>query len=373
VNVMQVVPSIAFGGAELMAVDLARGLRDRGLSVSLVSLYDCPPGPLRARIDTDLRGVEYESLGKIVGFDPGAVQRLRDAMRRHGVDVVHSHQHALRYVLAASLVGSKRCHVHTLHTPEPAQRTVVNNMLHRLSRLAGVKTVAVAPIVAASYTEAGRYGELPVVPNGVDTNRFRPDRAAGAAWRDEMGLPDSAVVFVCVARFHPLKNHEALIRAFAAVAAARPELSLVLAGDGLTRGEAEITAGSLGLEDRVRFLGATTRVTEVLAGSDVFVLASRWEGNPISILEAMAAGLPIVAPEVGGIGGVVRPAVDGHLFGAGDDHGFRVALAALADSQEMRRTMGLAARERVLTSFSLEAMVDGYLAVYGAPVRPDSR
>lgn len=372
-KVMQVVPSIDFGGAELMAVNLARGLRDRGISVSLVSLYDCSVGPLRTMIDTDLRGVAYESLGKRVGFDPKIVGRLREAIRRHEVELVHSHQHALRYVLAARFAAGRRGHVHTLHTPEHAQRTLVNDLLHRISRLTAVKTVAVAPQVAASYTEAGRFDELSVVPNGVDTNRFRPDRTAGATWRAEWGLPDSALVFVCVARFHPLKNHEVLIRAFAALARTRPDVSLVLAGDGPTRGAMELAAGSLGVGDRVRFLGATTRVADVLAGSDVFVLASRWEGNPVSVLEAMAVGLPVVAPRVGGIGDVVRTAVDGILYEAGDEPGLHGAMAALADSVELRRALGRSARKRVVTSFSVETMVDGYLAIYGAWARDGRR
>ncbi len=363
-HVMQVVPSLVFGGAEVMAVNLARGLRAQGITVDFVSLYDREDTSDSGRREFPLNDIHVETLGKRHGADPRAVVRLRRAIGQRRPDIVHVHQHAVRYVLAATM-GRTRTHVvHTLHTIESAQRSWVNNVLHLAARVAAVETVAVAPAVASSYTATGRYRELRVVPNGIDIRRFHADSAAGSSWRRRVGIDPAAVVFVCVARFHPLKDHELLVRAFADLAAECRDAVLVLAGDGPTRQTIESEVGRLGIASQVRFLGATGDVVSVLQGSDVFVLASRWEGHPLSILEAMAVGLPIIAPCVGGIGEIVSSGVNGTLVAAGDETMLAAAIRRLYESTTERHELGRRAREIAVESFSLEVMTDAYLAIY---------
>ena len=142
---------------------------------------------------------------------------------------------------------------------------------------------------------------------------------AGSSWRRQVGIEPAAVVFVCVARFHPRRTTSS----WSAPSLTWPPNAVMPCwcwqATGPTRQSIESEVGRLGFASQVRFLGATGDVVSVLQGSDVFVLASRWEGHPLLILEAMAVGLPIIAPCVGGIGEIVSSGVNGILVDGGDE------------------------------------------------------
>jgi glycosyltransferase involved in cell wall biosynthesis len=129
---------------------------------------------------------------------------------------------------------------------------------------------------------------------------------AGAAanrdrWRAQNGFSAADLLFVCVARLYVQKNHKTLVEAFASGLATVAGAKLLLAGDGHLRNEVEAQVQALGLANRVHFLGRRDDIPELLAACDIFSLASLWEGNPLSVMEAMAAGLPCVVTAVGGV------------------------------------------------------------------------
>ena len=166
-----------------------------------------------------------------------------------------------------------------------------------------------------------------------------------------------------VARFEPQKDHACLLRA---LAGAPGKWRAVLVGDGPTHPAAEALARELGIADRVSFPGSRDDVPDVLAGAHVFSLASRWEGLPRTILEAMRAGLPVVASDVDGVGEAVADEETGFLVPAGDSAALGRRLGQLFAYPSLRKRMGDAGRRRYEESFTFERMVAETAAVYDA-------
>lgn len=174
---------------------------------------------------------------------------------------------------------------------------------------------------------------------------------------------DRPPTVVCVAALRPEKGHDTLLAAFATVLDAIPEARLVLVGDGPERGAIEATIGAGGMSASVDLRGRVAEIWPHLADADVFVLASPAEALGIAIMEAMAAGLPVVATDVGGIPELVTPGVTGELFGVRDDRDLARRLIALLQSPERRRAMSAAALEKAAT-MRMERSVEQYFRLY---------
>jgi glycosyltransferase involved in cell wall biosynthesis len=198
-----------------------------------------------------------------------------------------------------------------------------------------------------------------VLPNGVDLPAAAslPEQAQARA---TLGLPLEGLLVASVARLNPVKRLDVLLQALALV----EEAKLVLVGDGPERGRLEALAESLGISGRVHLAGYREDVWPWLAACDVFALSSEWEGMPNAVLEAMAAGLPVVATRVGGTPDVVVEGVTGYLVPSDDPLALARALKALIRDSGLRYQMGAAGRHRVEERFSVERMVERTQALY---------
>jgi len=229
--------------------------------------------------------------------------------------------------------------------------------------------IAVSDQVAEDLAYLGVERErVSVVPNGIDTARFRPDLEARAEIRAELGIDPAGPVAVVAGRLTRQKGVDVAIRAVARV----PGLHLVVAGDGGARAELERRVQLLGLAGRVRFGGpvAYQRVPSLLAAADIGLMPSLLEeAFPLSLIEAMATGLPVVASRVGGVPTAVRPGVDGALVPPGDVDALARVLGELADNPSRRAELGANARKRALACFDTKRMVDATEAVFEREVR----
>jgi glycosyltransferase involved in cell wall biosynthesis len=213
---------------------------------------------------------------------------------------------------------------------------------------------------------AGRLGDRVIAVSHHDRDlalrhRVVPAERLKVIWN---GVPDTPLRarpeahpprLVMVARFAPPKDHALLLRALAGLRELPWTLDLV--GEGPLLPQARALAQALGLAERVRFLGARRDVAEVLAGAQVFALATHWEGLPLSVLEAMRSGLPVVATDVGGVKEAVVEGKTGFLVGRGDEAGFRERLARLLQNPRLRASLGEAGRKRYEGAFTLERML----------------
>ena len=198
-----------------------------------------------------------------------------------------------------------------------------------------------------------------VVPNGVDTQRFRP-LPPNAALREQLRLPHGAPVAAILAALRPEKNHELFLRAAARVRQTIPAAQFLVIGDGARRHELEALAEQLQLGQSVHFLGTRADVPELLSLVDVLVLSSHMEANPVSVLEALACEKPVVATRVGSVGETVQDGVSGYLVAPGNDEEMAARVVELFGSPRIARNMGRAGRDHVVANWSLERMVEGY-------------
>jgi glycosyltransferase involved in cell wall biosynthesis len=254
--------------------------------------------------------------------------------------------------------------VHTVHNIAEREIEPRARWLQRLVYRQGVIPVAVAREVAASLERMYGIGSCRVVWNCIPIDLYASPQTTRAAWRAKLGFPEEDILFVCVARFAPQKNHALLINAFAKGPASDPRAHLVLAGEGVLRAELQVRVNQLGLTSRVHFLGLRTDIPDVLGASDVFVLSSAYEGNPLSVIEAMAAGLPVVSTSVGGVPELLENGKEGFIVQPGNAEQLSDAMMTLLKDGHLRGAMGAAAATRAKEKFDVSAMIRAYEELY---------
>lgn len=359
--IAHVLSSFGVGGQERVALDLAAAQRARGHTVIAVSLAPPPEGPLADEFRAV--GAEVVDVPKGPGTDVTLVPRLAWALGRRKVEVVHSHNPLpLIYgAPAARLVGAVA--IHSKHGVNPGSRG--HRMLRRQAARLVSSFVAVSTVTAQQAREQRdcAASQLVVIANGIRLEQFKPDAAARAAVRAELGIAADAMVVGMVGRIDEFKNQPLLLAAIAPRLG--PLVQVVFVGDGPTRAGLDAAVAALPPAARAaaHVLGRRMDVARLLPAFDVFALSSKSEGLPLVVPEAMAAGLPVVATAVGGLPTVIDDGVTGYLT-AVDRGELAAALGKLLDDPPAARAMGARAREVALTRYSAERMCDDYLALY---------
>jgi glycosyltransferase involved in cell wall biosynthesis len=362
IKVVHIVPMLSPGGAERVAVHIVTRLNRQRYEAAVVSLGRRKECDLDRLLEE--AGVEVRYLGKPPGFDYRMYCRLHRALRDYRPDVVHTHMQVLRYALPSMLLLKRASALHTVHNLADREIEPGMRWLQRYALEHGVIPVAVAEEVAVSLERLYGMRGCRVISNGIPTDRYGRPQTPRKEWRAKEGFEDDDVLFVCVARFAPQKNHALLVKAFAQGPASNPHAHLVLVGEGALQYQLEEQAKSLGLARQVHFLGLRTDIPDVLGATDVFVLSSDYEGNPLSVMEAMAAGLPIVSTAAGGVPELFEYGKEGFLVQPGDFQGLSDSMAALLRNREARQSLGMAAARRARKNYDVSTMVQAYEEVY---------
>jgi glycosyltransferase involved in cell wall biosynthesis len=203
----------------------------------------------------------------------------------------------------------------------------------------------------------GRPDRVVVVPLGLDLDRMQAAPARRGELRAELGLAPATPLVGIVARLVPIKAHETFLQAAKAMAPVRPDARFLIAGDGERRGALEAMARELGLGDRVRFLGWRADLDRLYADLDVVVLTSKNEGSPVALIEAMAAGRPVVSTRAGGVEDVVADGVTGRVVPIGDAGALARVVIDLLEQPDEAARLGAAAREAVVARFASSRLV----------------
>jgi glycosyltransferase involved in cell wall biosynthesis len=362
VKVAQIVPMLSPGGAERVAVHIARGLNRRRYESLVISFS----GRVGCDLDYMLEdaGIEVRYLGKHPGFDYRVYGRLDSVLKECEPDVIHTHLHVLRYALPSMLLRKRVAMVHTVHNLAEREIEPRARLIQRYALTHGVEPVAVAKEVAASLESLYGIEHCRVIANCIPTDLYANPQTPRRKWRAKEGFKDTDVLFVCVARFAAQKNHALLLKSFAHGPALDPCAHLVLVGEGNLRANLEEQVGRLNLAGKIHFLGQRSDIPDVLSAMDVFVLSSDYEGNPLSVIEAMASGLPIISTAVGGVPNLFETGKEGILLPAGDLQGLAKSMNSLLKYESVRRSMGAAASNRAKTNFDVVNMVRAYEEVY---------
>ncbi|VVE58566.1 glycosyltransferase [Pandoraea commovens] len=363
------VTGLQLGGAETQVADLARGFLARGHDVTLVSLTG--PCAIALPMSPQFTLVELKA-GKSPGSLIGALVRFAAYLRTWQPDVVHAHMvHANLVARVARWFAPVPVLVTSAHSRNEGGRArmLAYRLTDRWTDLTtNVSDDAVAAFVAQRAAPAARIVSM---PNGIDTGRYHPDAQARAAWRNASDvLPNAGAPIVFAAgRMVEAKDYPTLIDAFAYVANAMPEARLFIAGEGPLRASVQAHVDARGLAHAVTLLGRRNDIAQWMQAADVYVMSSAWEGLPLVVGEAMASGLPVVSTDCGGVRELLGDAQHGGahntLVPVGDAQALGDALLRqLRASAEARQALGAANRERIVTHFSLDAIVTRWLDTY---------
>jgi len=376
-KIAYVLPNIEAGGTEQHVLTLCRLLDRSRFSPSLVTtagggaLFEAFSALVPVKVMGDpARGKRFRSTP---WEHTRAVASLVRILRKGRPDILHAYLPAANVIgpLAARLAGVPRVIVSKRSLADYKERFPLlrhtESFGNRLADVILVNSDAVRRDV--ERTERHRGGKFRKIYNGVGPiEPWAPDEAM--AFRRREGIRVDALVALCVSNFYPYKGHEELVEAAARVVPAFPDVIFLLAGrDSGTMEAMRARVRERGLEGTFRFLGSRTDVPDLLRASDLFVHPSREEGFSNAILEAMAAGLPVVACDVGGNPEAVFDGETGRLVPSRNAAAFASAVSELLADPEKRKVMGEAGRLRATERFSLDRMVGEMESLYESLAR----
>jgi len=346
------------GGAERMLAHLARTLQDAG-AWNVAFLPADGEGWLGHELEESGVAIEHYRLPRPVS--PATARSLEAALRRHRIDVAHSHEFTMAVYGAWASWRGGIPHVITMHGSSYYSARLRRRLAMRAAIALSGRTVAV------SVSLARRLGQdlgmdpsrVLMISNGV------PRMARGqTTLREELGLRPEDRLLVSVGNLYAVKGHRHLIDALALIARRHPRVHVAIAGRGQMEDALSARARDLAVADRVHLLGLRTDVAAVLSAADVFVLPSLSEGLPLALLEAMFAGCPIVASDVGEVGTALAQGEAGVLVEAGDSAALAAALDEVLSDCGRARELGRRAALRAAAEYDISHMVRRYADIY---------
>ncbi len=362
-----VITELEPGGAERCLVELAARLdRSRFLPV-VYSLAPPPAGEkalLVARLDAAGIPVQFLGLTRSWQFLQG-VRRLRDLLREQRAEVVQT------FLFHANVVGARAArklaipHATGFRVADPRRWRLA---IERWETSAAARHVCVSHSVADFYRQRGfAAGKLVVIPNGVNVHCWRDAQPLDLT---ALGVPPGRRVMIFVGRLDQQKGLLPFFQVLPPVLEELPDYDLLVVGDGPQRAALAQLAKQLGIAERVHFAGWRCDVPNLLAAANVLVLPSRWEGMPNVVLEAMAAGKPVVATRAQGVVELLGPAADEQTAAVDSADEFCDKLLSILRRAELQQALGARNQERAIQQFSIELCASQYGQLLSQLARP---
>lgn len=361
-KVLQLISSAGYYGAEAMLLNLSVALERKGCEVKIAVFNNehCPSLAVAERAEA--AGLKTELLACSGRLDTKTVRAIRHLIRDGHFDILQTHGYKANAYGHAAAAADRTPLIATCHN------WVGGNLFGRLYDvldhlvLRGFSHLgAVSDGVRRSLRRYGVPSErISVIPNGIDVAAFH---SGGSSFADEIGTKGRPTIGL-VGRLVPEKGGERLLRSAVEVLRSRPDTMFVFVGEGPARDDLERMGQKLGIGDHVIFTGSRRDMPAVYAALDIVVLPSRREGMPMTVIEAMAAGRPVVATRVGALDQVVAHGKTGLLVGYTDEAAFTRALVSLVSDPATAAGMGQEGRKRAVERFSAETMAMRYLELY---------
>lgn len=351
-KVIQVIPKLDLAGAEIMCENLAVALNKKGIETIVVSLYNHQT-IITERLQK--KNIKVVFLHKKPGMNLSIVNALYKVFKSEKPDVVHTHINVLQYVAVACFFAGVKKMVHTVHSIASKEATPLRQQIYYfLFKSKKIVPVALNSEVKQSIIERYELTEdrVPIVYNGIDLEKC----TSKSNYRSCDDL-----IFLHVGRFADVKNHPMLIAAFKNLVKVEPKAKLWLVGDGPNCDKVRKLVSELGLDCAVKFWGLQADVFKFFEEADVFVLPSKYEGMPMTLIEAMGSGMPIIASDVGGIPSMLTNDKNALLTEVTENALYDAMIKMMDPS--VREKLGKAA---VLKSidFSSNTMADNYIRIY---------
>lgn len=352
-KILQVIDRLHLAGAQTMCGYLSTELKKLGHDVVVVSLYSM------SSVISELlseNGIKVIYLDKKSGFDFSTIGKLRKTLKNEAPDIIHTHIGVFSYCAFAAMgLGVKRW-IHTVHTLAQREAPGIRGVIARaLFRSRKAKPVALSGVVQKTIAEKYELetSEIPVVFNGVDLSR--------CIVKNDYVVTDTFTI-THIGRFCEVKNHKGLIHAFDLFYQKYPNSKLCLIGKGELEQDIKAYVDALGITNAVQFLGSQDNVYPFLNQSDIFALTSFAEGIPMTVIEAMGTGLPIVSTAVGGVTDMLESGKNALLCEV-DAEQISECFEKYYLDEKLREQHGRAALGRS-KAFSAEEMAKKYLGIY---------
>ena len=357
-KVIQVIPNLYMGGAEIMCETLTLELVRNGVEVKIVSLYNYET-PISQRLTK--AGIEIVFLDKKRGMDLSIIKKLKEIFEYEKPDVVHSHLNAQKYAMIAAKQAAVPMRVHTVHSVADKELSKIDKMLaKRFYKKQRVIPIALSELIQQTIVNV--YGispaSAPIILNGINLSNCLP--------KHDYSIGDT-IKLLHIGRFSEEKNHKGLIDAFKIFHSFKPNSVLELIGNGNTFEEIQKYVAAQDLVSAVSFLGMKTNVYQYINAADIFILPSLYEGIPMTLIEAMGTGIPIVATNVGGIPNMLANN-ESALLTSVNSQEIADNLIRLSDDVELRKQLGQNALVRS-QEFSSREMARQYIKIYQGGVQ----
>ncbi|HRV93205.1 MAG TPA: glycosyltransferase [Anaerolineae bacterium] len=369
VKILYFITELNIGGAEKVLVHLISKLDRTHFDPIVVCLYD-GNGPIAAEIRA--LNVPVIDLNMRTRWDVTAIRRFYQLVRREKPVIIHAS------LFHANVIGRLVGRMAGVPLIITCRQNISiggrwREQINRLTASWDDKVVAVCELAREAELEHAGVAQEKVVTiyNTIDPTVFHNDhRPKKSNIRNELGIPPDLLLIGSVGRLHPQKGLSYLLEATAQLKKQSPvDFRLLVVGDGQLRDDLIAQSRTLGIADRTIFAGARTDVPDILGELDIFAFPSLWEGLPLALLEAMAAGLPVVATAVGGTPEVVQNGQTGILVPPGDHQSLAIALERLITEPDLRLKMGQAGLNRIQQAFTVEQMVEKYHNLYFQLIR----
>jgi glycosyltransferase involved in cell wall biosynthesis len=360
-KIVHVVLSLDIGGLERVVLSLVQQAGQLRQDVSVLCIER--PGAMAAQFEA--LGVPVRCIGKKPGLKFSTIGKIKNNLEQQRPDVVHTHQiGALFYAGPAARKLEVPVVVHTEHGKH-FERGVRIRVLGRWAARSAQQFFCVSNDIAHAVKtwRIAPDEKVAVVANGITTAR-PGGQSDNSALRRELGIPHGAAVIGTVSRLAEVKRQDVLLAGFSKIRTAAIPPHLVLVGGGPLESNLRNLAGQLGIAERVHFAGFQKNPEQYVQIMDVFALTSRSEGMPLSVLEAWAAGVPVVASRVGGLPELIQDGRTGALFDFGDTDALAHLFESLIGGSPRARQMAAAGQEYVRSRFDVSVMAANYQQQY---------
>ncbi|TAN67481.1 glycosyltransferase [Paraclostridium sordellii 8483] len=334
-KVFIIVPTLGTGGGEKLVIDLATNIDKSIFDVSIISLF-APRGTIYEKIVMK-ENINVIYMNKVVGIDFKLIFKLIKLFKEYRPDIVHTHLNVMPYVLPAVIKSRVKSRIHTVHSVADKEAEGILRLVMKFA----YKNFNFTPVAICDYVQetiSKVYGikisEIPCIYNGVNSNIFNKNRYT------YKNRNKKYINLINIGTLYHVKNQKLIIDAFSEVQKQIPNIRLTILGDGELRTEIESQINSYNLNNKITLKGVVENVADELNNSDIYIMASNYEGLPLSILEAMSCELPIIATKAGGVIDIVENNENGILVDIGSKQQLEVAMKVLCNNEELRTKMG---------------------------------
>ena len=362
-KILMLIQGLKIGGLENVVYNLSRSIKDSGKFELEICCFDSR-GVYWEQLEK--KGITIHFLPRKAGTDLVYPFKLASLIRRRKIDIIQAHNYtAWFYGTLAAFLAKKKI-VYTEHDNSHGSSRYVMAVCSILKKMTA-KIVTVSEKVRETLSKCGNIQNAMVIYNGVDQDSFIPVKASEKERRKiQYGFQEEDIILGMVGRIDALKNQECILNALPELKKCGLKTKLLFVGDGILKKSLKAKAKKMKLDECVVFLGERHDIPELLSMLDVFLLPSLSEGLPVSVIEAMASGLPIIASRVGGIPELITSESSGILINPNNLDELVNALKLLIGNKEKRVAMGSINRKIAEDKFSLKVMARQYLEVYSS-------